>query len=253
MEPIELLGIRVHPVTVAELHRYLAEHIHQRRRSLVFHANVHALNLAAARPDFHAVLNRANLIFPDGAGVVLGARVLGGHIPGRITYADWLWQLAEFAAQQGFSLFLLGAKPGVAEQAAAKLVAHAPALCIAGTHHGYFDKSAASAENEAVLQAISAAHPDMLLVCFGMPDQEIWLAQNWERLNIYVGLTGGAALDYISGNLQRGPKWMTDHGFEWLARMMIEPRRLWRRYVFGNPVFLWRVARQRIVRLKHAG
>lgn len=246
MEPIELLGIRVHPVTVAELHRYLADHIHQRRRALVFHANVHALNLAVAHSGFHAALNRADLIFPDGAGVVLGARALGGCLPARITYADWLWQLAEFAAQQGFSLFLLGAKPGVAEQAAAKLVAHAPMLRIAGTHHGYFDKFTASAESDAVLQAINTARPDILLVCFGMPQQELWLVQNWERLNAYVGLTGGAALDYISGNLQRGPKWMTDHGFEWLARMIIEPRRLWKRYVLGNPLFLWRVFMQRI-------
>jgi N-acetylglucosaminyldiphosphoundecaprenol N-acetyl-beta-D-mannosaminyltransferase len=90
----------------------------------------------------------------------------------------------------------------------------------------------------------------MLLLGFGMPLQERWLMQNWDCLDVRVALTGGAAFDYISGDLRRGPRFLTDNGFEWLARLFIEPKRLWRRYVIGNPLFLLRVLKQRLTRDK---
>jgi N-acetylglucosaminyldiphosphoundecaprenol N-acetyl-beta-D-mannosaminyltransferase len=83
----------------------------------------------------------------------------------------------------------------------------------------------------------------------GMPIQELWLEENWDRVNANIALTGGAVFDYISGDLKRAPHWMTDHGLEWLGRLIIEPRRLWKRYMIGNPLFLWRVFRHHILRL----
>jgi N-acetylglucosaminyldiphosphoundecaprenol N-acetyl-beta-D-mannosaminyltransferase len=156
-----------------------------------------------------------------------------------------MWQLAQFAQAQGLSLFLLGAKPGVADQAAERLRQQFPDLRIVGRHHGYFDKTPGHPDNVTVLQQIDTARPDILIVGFGMPTQEQWLKDNWGQLNVKVALTGGAVFDYVSKNLARGPRWMTDHGLEWLARLLIEPRRLWRRYLIGNPVFLWRVLMQR--------
>jgi len=97
-----------------------------------------------------------------------------------------------------------------------------------------------------VLKEINASRPDMLLVGFGMPLQERWLMQNWNRINARVALTGGAVFDYVSGELRRGPRILTDNSFEWLARLLIEPKRLWRRYVIGNPLFLLRVLKQRL-------
>ena len=90
--------------------------------------------------------------------------------------------------------------------------------------------------------------PDILIVGFGMPLQERWLMQNWENLDARVALTGGAVFDYVSGEVRRGPRVLTDNGFEWLARFLIEPGRLWRRYLVGNPLFLWRVLQQRLRR-----
>jgi len=171
---------------------------------------------------------------------------LGYNIPQRITYADWMWQLAEFAESHGFTLFFLGARPGVADKAAARLKERFPNLRIVGTRHGYFDKDAGSPENEAVIRKINAAKPNILIVGFGMPLQECWLMENWDRIEANVALTGGAVFDYVSGELPRGPRWMTDHGLEWLARLIIEPRRLWKRYLIGNPLFLWRVVKQRL-------
>lgn len=215
-------------------------------REPVLNVNVHCLNLAYRDPELRRTLNDAPLVFCDGAGVVLGARLLGLPRPDRITYAEWMWSLAGLAAREGLSLYLLGSGPGVAEEAARRLQLRHPALEIAGAEHGYFDKRPGSGENEAVLARISAADPDVLVVGFGMPLQERWLAANRERLGSGVALAGGAAFDYVSGRARRGPRLLTDNGLEWLARLLLEPRRLWRRYVIGNPLFVARVLRERL-------
>jgi N-acetylglucosaminyldiphosphoundecaprenol N-acetyl-beta-D-mannosaminyltransferase len=114
-----------------------------------------------------------------------------------------------------------------------------------GTHHGYFDQDAASAENAAVIAAINAAAPQLLLVGFGMPRQERWLAENRARLTVNVALTVGALFEYVAGTLPRGPRWATEHYLEWLARWWLSPRRYTRRYLHDNPLFLARILRQR--------
>lgn len=234
------------PLTVEGLNAEIGREIRADGHALVLNANVHCLNLAYREPALRSFLNDAEVVFCDGAGVMLAARLLGRRIPGRITYADWAWSLASYAEREGFSLYFLGARPGVAEKAAGKLKERHPGLKIAGIHDGYFDRSKASPENEAVVEEINAAAPDILLVGFGMPLQERWLMENWGRIDTHVALTGGAVFDYVSDELRRGPRILTDNGFEWLARFIVEPRRLWRRYLVGNPVFLWRVIRQRI-------
>ena len=247
--PVNVLGVGVDPLTVEDLHAQIGRLLVRRRGpALVLNANVHCLNLCYEDPALRDFLNRAEVVFCDGAGVMLAAKVLGGRIPERITYADWAWQLASFAATQGFSIYFLGARPGVAEEAARGLKRRYPALKIAGAHHGYFDHSAGSPANEAVVQEINASSPDILLVGFGMPLQEYWLMENRHRLDVGVVLTGGAVFDYVSGRLRRGPRLLTESGFEWLARLLIEPRRLWRRYIVGNPLFLLRVLNQRLSR-----
>ena len=110
-----------------------------------------------------------------------------------------------------------------------------------GYHHGFFDPAANGYENQEVLAHIRNASPDILLVGMGMPLQERWLLENWNALHVPVGLNGGAALSYVAGNTKRAPEWMIRHGLEWLGRMLIEPKRLWKRYFIGNSLFLWRV------------
>ena len=247
-EPVNVLGVGVDPLTVEELHAEIGGCIRGGERALMLNANAHCLNLAYDDAELKSFLNEARVVFCDGAGVVLAARILGGYIPGRITYADWIRRLAAFAASEGFSLYFLGARPGVAEKAAAKLTGRYPGLKISGIHHGYFDQTSGSPQNEAVLREINSAKPDILIVGFGMPLQERWLMRNWGSLDAGVALTGGAVFDYVSGEVRRGPRILTDNGFEWFARFLIEPGRLWRRYLVGNPLFLWRVLLQRLRR-----
>lgn len=232
------------------LHDELSRIIHARAKAIVSHINVHGLNVACRESWFRDFLNVADIVFCDGAGVILGARILGHRIPQRITYADWTWQLAEFVESQGFTFFFLGARPGVAENAAYRLKDRFSRLRIVGIHHGFFDKMPGNSENETVIQKINVVRPNILIVGFGMPLQERWLMENWERIDANVALTGGAVFDYISGELRRAPRWMTDHSLEWLGRLIIEPRRLWRRYLIGNLLFLCRVLKQRLGRLR---
>ncbi len=243
---INILGVQVHPLTVDQLHEELAQLIETDAHAEVLHVNVHGMNLSADNPWLRDYLNQAEIVFCDGAGIILGARILGQHIPERITYADWMWQLAEFAAARGYSFYFLGAKPGIAQTAADRMIAHFPELKIAGVRDGYFNKDNGHPDNEAVLADINAARPNILIVGMGMPMQERWLLDNWSRIDANIALTGGAVFDYISGDLKRAPAWMTNNGLEWLGRLLIEPRRLWQRYIVGNPVFLARVIRERL-------
>jgi N-acetylglucosaminyldiphosphoundecaprenol N-acetyl-beta-D-mannosaminyltransferase len=246
MGRIDILGVGVDPLTVGELHAEIGRLVRGRERGLVLNVNAHCLNLCYEDPKLRDFFNGAEVVFCDGAGVRLAVRILGRRIPERITYADWAWRLAALAAAEGFSLYLLGARPGVAQRAAKSLEQSYPNLRIVGVRHGYFDHSAKSPENEAVVAEINAAAPDILLVGLGMPLQEYWLMENRHKLNVGVALTGGAVFDYVSGTLRRGPRFLTENGFEWLARTFVEPRRLWRRYLVGNPLFIFRVLGQRL-------
>jgi N-acetylglucosaminyldiphosphoundecaprenol N-acetyl-beta-D-mannosaminyltransferase len=243
---VQVLGVGVDVLTVEDLHAEIGRLVREKRRGLVLNANAHCLNLCYEDPMLRTFFNGAEVVFCDGAGVMLAARVLGGRIPARITYADWAWRLAAFAAAEGFSLYFLGARPGVAQAAAERLKERHPGLEIAGFRHGYFDHAAGSPQSAAVVEEINAAAPDILLVGLGMPLQERWLMENGHRLDVGAALTGGAVFDYVSGRLDRGPRLLTVHGLEWLARLLAEPRRLWRRYLIGNPLFLLRVLRQRL-------
>jgi N-acetylglucosaminyldiphosphoundecaprenol N-acetyl-beta-D-mannosaminyltransferase len=251
-----VLDVPVDPVTVDELHDAILHFVRRSARATILHANVHAINLANRYDWFRRAFQRADLVFCDGAGVMLGARLLGYRIPTRITYADWTWQLAAWCERQQLSLFLLGGRPGVADQAAARLVARFPRLRIVGTHHGFFEKTAAHPDNDAVIATIAGARPDILMVGFGMPLQERWVSEYRAAIEAAVVLTSGAAFDYVSGQLRRAPTWMTSRGLEWFGRLIIEPRRLFGRYVFGNPLFLARIVRQRLrsrFRRRHGG
>lgn len=240
-----LLGTQVTILNRSQLLMELASRIRERRKSLVLSGNVHSFNLAYENPWLRHFFNQADIVRLDGAGLRLGAKILGVDTPPRMTWADFAWELAALCEIHDFSLFFLGARPGVAEKAAQELLTRHPRLRFAGIRDGYFDKKKGSPENTAVIRQINAAQPDILVIGFGMPLQERWLSENWADLNATVTLTGGAVFDYVSGELQRAPKWMTDNGLEWLGRLLIEPRRLWKRYVVGNPLFLWRVLKQR--------
>lgn len=244
-----ILGVRVAQVRLPDVLRCVQMAIEDGRRICVPYVHILGLNLAYENAWLREFLNRAALVYADGAGIKLAAAILGQPLPQRFAFTDWIWDLAGLAQQQGYSLYLLGNPPGAAERAARRLKEHYPRLQIAGTWHGYFNRSPGAPENEAVIEQVNAAHPDILLVGFGMPAQELWLDQNWDRLQFGVALPCGALFEYLAGDLKRGPRWMTDHYLEWLARLVISPRRYAVRYLYHNPLFFLRLARQKWIGL----
>ena len=245
MTNIHLLGIKLTLCTRDELLEAVRGFVVGKRKALVLSGNAHSFNLAYENRWLRDFFDKADIVRLDGAGLRLGAWMMGYRTAPRMTWADFAWDLAEHCERHGISLFLLGAAHGVAAKSAQRLQARFPKLTIAGTHHGYFDKSAGADQNEEVVRTINACSPDILIAGFGMPLQEDWLLRNFERLDVRVAFTGGAVFDYLSGELPRGPRWMCRTGFEWLARLLIEPRRLWRRYLIGNTLFLCRILQAR--------
>jgi len=245
-----ILGTKVNPLTMEQLNHGIDRIIRAGDKAIVANVNVHALNLTFDHPWYRKFINDSAIVFCDGAGVKLGAKILGYQIPYRITPADWVWSFSEYAQNKDITFYFLGARKGIAEKAANKLKAKFPNLKIVGTHHGYFDKTSGSEENEQIIAMINKVRPNVLFVGFGMPLQEEWLRDNWEKIDANVALDIGALFDYISEELKRAPKWMTNNGLEWLGRMIIEPKRLWKRYVVGNPIFLWRVLMEKIGMLR---
>lgn len=236
---MRILKLPVNQVGVPELLAFFEKVILSGEKAIVLSLNVHCVNLALRHSWLHQFINHVQLVYCDGDGVRLGLKILGQKPPPKITYNVWLWQIAEFCERMGFSLFFLGARPGVAEEAKERFLQKHARLKIVGVHHGYFEKS--GAENDQVLEIINQATPDILLVCFGMPEQEKWIRDNYERTQAHVFIEGGAALDYASGRLKKAPDFLIGMKLEWFYRLLQEPRRLFKRYVIGNTYFLVQV------------
>lgn len=244
-EAIQMMGVKIHMIDQEGLLGFIRETILGFRKRSIMYVNAHAMNLSYKYPPFREVLNQANLVFCDGFGVKWGARILGKRLPQRMTPPDWFPHLCEMCVQNQYRLFLLGARPEIVDKAAQYLQLTYPTLQVAGTFHGYFDKSPNSQENEQLLEQINSRHTNILVVGMGMPTQEYWISENWSQIHTEIVLTVGALFDLLSGEIPRAPRWVTDRGFEWLGRLFVEPSRLGGRYIIGNPLFIIRILMER--------
>lgn len=206
-------------------------HIAARTRCRVVTPNAEFALEAKKNPRFLNILNQSQLVLADGISVVLASKIIGDPMQGRVTGVGFAQALAEALAKEGRSLYLLGAKPGVAEQAAAKLQETYPGLKIAGTHDGYFK------DEGPVVEAINAAKPDALLVCLGAPKQEYFMEDHDAHLEVPVMAGLGGSMDVLAGNVKRAPEFFQKFGLEWLYRLVKEPQR-WRRMI-KLPLYLW--------------
>jgi N-acetylglucosaminyldiphosphoundecaprenol N-acetyl-beta-D-mannosaminyltransferase len=238
-----LLGVKITPGTIEDLNRELGRLLARDRPGIILSANVHSINLCRTLPWLAAFYNQADLVYVDGAGIVLGAWLLGYSIPKRTTMDDWGWPAARHLARQGHSLYLLGNPPGVAAQAAARLQEHAPDLHVLGSHHGFFQKT--GPENEAVLAEINRLEPDVLMVGLGMPLEQQWIRENQARLRVRVFWEVGSAFQLWANAIPHCPCWLGSLGLNWLFRLLLEPRRLAKRYLWGNTVFLLEILKAR--------
>ena len=240
---IKLLNVRIDIVTWADLINMVSLHINKKEPLCLSYANAHTLNLAAQHPKIGQLLNASDITYCDGNGVRLAGRINGVDIPERHTGADWIWKLAQEAEKQNWSIFWLGNAPGLTDLAAKRLQQHFPKLHIE-TAHGFHKKT--GQENDAIIARINAADCDILLVGMGTPTQEQWIQSNKRNIKTPVLWALGAAAEFVAQPRTRpGPDWLITH-LEWVSRLWANPRRLWKRYLIGNPAFLFRITLERI-------
>ena len=245
-ERITILGIPVDVTTFAGMLAAIAGWIARGDRVYqICTVSPEFVMIAQDDAEFRRVLRSADLCVADGAGLLLAARYLGRPLPERVTGSDGVPLIAQRAAHEGWKLFLLGAAPGVAEQAAQKLQAQNPGLQIAGSYAG----SPAPEEADAIIERVNRSGADILLVAYGAPRQDVWIARHRARLNVRVAMGVGGTFDFIAGVIPRAPEWMRRSGLEWLYRLYRQPWR-WRR-MLRLPRFVWAVLRHRDRPLQH--
>ena len=237
---VDILGVGFDRVALVDAVAQVEAFLDRGLRTFIITANPEFVMLCREDPELAAIAAGADLVVPDGTGAVVAARLLGDPLPGRAPGRLLVDRLAALAAEHGLSVFLLGAAPGIAERAAATLRGRHPDLRIAGTYAG-------SADDDAdVLPRVVAAAPDVLLVAFGMPKQERWIARNLGYLpSARVAVGVGGSLDYLAGAAKPPPGLVHAIGLEWLWRLARDPKRWRRQRVLPRFVVLVLLARMR--------
>ena len=219
---IDVMGVGFDNLTKREFVDRARQMLSSREKGYVVTPNAEIVYEAVHDDTFRDLLNGAALVLPDGAGVVLGAKILGTPLKEKVAGIEFGEEICKLLAETGGKLYLLGSKPGIADQAGEKLKEKYPCLMICGTADGYFRDEAAA------VARINEAEPDVVFVCLGAPKQEKFIRSHFDELNatLYLGL--GGSLDGYAGVAQRAPRWMINLSLEWLYRLMKEPKRLGR-------------------------
>ncbi len=234
---IDVLGVGFDNVTMEEAVDRALALIHGEGAHYVVTPNPEIVEVCRENLAAKIAVNEADLVLPDGIGVIKGAAMLGTPLKEKTPGVEFAGHLMERMAEEGLSLYLLGAKPGVAEAAAKNLAEQYPGLAIAGTHDGYFKEDAPVAE------AIRQSGADVAFVCLGAPKQELWMRKNGSATGARLLCGLGGSLDVFAGVVERAPKFWSDHGLEWFYRLCKEPRRIGR--MMKLPLFLVHVKQEK--------
>ena len=236
---IHVLGVGFDDVTIEEAVLRACCIVDGGAKAYAVTPNPEIVWMARRDETLRDAITEAGLVLPDGIGIIMGARILGTPLRGgRVPGIDFASALFEKLSQAGGSVFLLGAKPGVAEEAGRALAAKHPGLRISGSADGYFT------DDDEVVGRINLAKPDVMLVCLGSPKQEFWMARNIGRLDVKLCAGLGGALDVYAGRIKRAPPFFRKLGLEWLYRLVREPRRIKR--IIKLPIFILAVIWRRL-------
>lgn len=235
----DILGAIVDIVNTSQALQRIRELRHKGQPSHIITLNAEIVYQAQEDPDLMRIINEADLVTPDGIGIVWAGQKLGYPFKERVTGIDLLYQLCAEAAKEGWRVYLLGAAPGVAAEAGRKLCCAYPGLQICGCHDGYFTDQ----EMESLTAEMKEAHPDLLFVALGAPKQEFWIRQYKELLDVPILIGVGGSFDVVAGIKERAPQWMIKANLEWLYRLLKEPSRFKRQLAL--PKFAWLILKRK--------
>ncbi len=251
MDKVNILNISVDVVDQSQLLAEIDRLVETQRPALVNNVNVHACNLACSDPEFLEILNASDVVFCDGFGVKLGARLLGKTLGERMTPPDWVDELFKLCIRKHYCIYFLGDTDKVVSLFARTVQKNHPHLRILGWQNGFFELEQDGAVR--IANELVRLRPDIILTGMGMPRQEKWAWSAKKRIGKGVFVATGALFRWYTGVEKRAPRWMTQNGLEWLARLATAPRKHFKRYVIGLPLFYYRILRQAVMARRGRG
>lgn len=243
-DSLTLLGIPIDNITMAEAVDTILKWVDEEESRQICFVNADCANIAYTDDTYRRVLRNGDLSLADGIGLKLAGKILGQDIKQNVNGTDLFPLLCQALSGHPAGLFLLGARDGVASGVADWLRCNFPQVRVCGWQHGYFGPE----DEREVIERIKNSGARVLLVAFGAPRQDVWIAQHLRQTGVRVAMGVGGLFDFYSGRVSRAPEWVREIGMEWMYRLVQEPGRLWRRYLLGNGLFLWRVLRERLSR-----
>lgn len=235
-EPVKILDVPVHPLTMQEAVSVLEKSIANGEQAFVVTANAEIIMMCQQDADYKKIVSQdAQLVLPDGAGAVWAGRHLGHKVPERVAGFDLYCNLLKEAAAKGYKAYFFGGSPGIAEAAKAKSEELYPGVQVVGCRNGYFKEE----ESQAIIEEINASGADMLFAALGAPKQEKWLVRYRDQLKPKILMGIGGSFDVFAGKMERAPKWMQDASLEWLFRLYKQPSRFMR--MMALPKFVLKV------------
>jgi N-acetylglucosaminyldiphosphoundecaprenol N-acetyl-beta-D-mannosaminyltransferase len=235
-------GIPVHKLSEEETLERIALLVEQGGSHYMTVVNAAKIVSAQSDEELRRILLKADLVTADGMSVVWASRLLGEPLQQRVTGIDLFERLLACAAKRQWSVYFFGAREETVTRVVEVFRERFPNLRVAGYRNGYFSDS----ENQAIVEEIRRSRADLLFVAMGSPAQEKWIAANLQQAGVRFALGVGGSFDHLAGLVRRAPRWMQQAGLEWLHRLLLEPQRLWRRYLIGNSRFIWLVVKQLI-------
>ena len=230
MKKQPLLNTFVNKVDMEETLYAIDTMIASGKKSYVVAINVDVVMKIEHDSYLKEITDNADMVLVDGKPLVWIAKWHKHPVKAKISGSDLVPQLCERAARRGYSVFIIGGKDGIADQAKEKLESKLPDINIVGTYAPPFGFEKDKMELDKINAMITQTHPDLLITCFGCPKQEKWIYENYKKYDAKVSICAGATVDFLAGNVNRAPKWMSEHGLEWFYRFLMEPRRMFKRY-----------------------
>ena len=234
MEKQPLLNTYVNNVNMDETIQAIEDMIASEKKSYIVAINVDVVIKIENDSYLKEITDKADMVLVDGKPLEWIAKWHNRPIKAKISGSDLVPILCERAAENGYSIFIIGGKEGIAKKAQQNLERDLPGIKIVGTYAPPFGFEKDEIERKKINEMISNAHPDILIACFGCPKQEKWIYENYQKYDAKVSVCAGATVDFLAGNVNRAPKWMSNHGLEWFYRFLQEPKRMFKRYFIDD-------------------
>jgi len=231
-------GVKIDNLSLQESVVYIEKLLKGQKSHYIIAPNAAHIVLFQKDEDFRKAYAEASLVLPDGVPLIWASSFIRPRLKERITGPDLLFSLCQVSIREKYTIFLLGAEHTVIEKAKNALLIKFPGLHIAGIHNGYFN------DDKEIIEKVNALQPDILFIGMGFSKQEKWISRNINQLNVKVAVTIGGVFDVIAGKFKPAPRMIQNYGLEWLWRLLQEPRRLWKRYLIGNTLFIWLVLKE---------